>query len=377
VSARRIALVVYGDPHRLPPTLNAAHVLAARGWDVDLIGIRWRDRVSLDDGYPENVRRLIFGESGPGISHYWRWLRFTAWAISLAHRNRYHWIYAYDAMAAPIGAAMARAAGARWVYHSHDLVAAPTRAQRWLRLAALERRAVRDATLVVLPQRERALRFAAEARLATAPLVAHNSPPRDWADGAELDPRVDAFRRRWPRLVVYQGGLSRARGVGTLLDSLAGWPADAGLVLVGDAATADARAVLRDDPRVLVLGPLAYRALPSVTRAAALGVFVPRADADDLNLHLIAGASNKVFEYFACGLPVLVRDDDGFRALVGDARRGSLCSDDSPRALASQIAGILDDTERAAIGARNRRAFLDELCYERQLAPVLARLDAE
>jgi glycosyltransferase involved in cell wall biosynthesis len=99
-------------------------------------------------------------------------------------------------------------------------------------------------------------------------------------------------------------------------------------------------------------------------------------DGSDYNLRHLAGASNKVFEYMACGLPLLVPATAEFGALVEAPGLGELCRDSSPRALAAQISALLhDEKRRRAIGERGREAFLQRYHYEHQLVPVLERLE--
>jgi len=373
----KVALVAFDDPYLLPPTMNAAKALAAQGWQVEVHGIRWRTRVAQQDPSPGVTVRL-HGEVGPGIAHYVAYARFFAQCVVAAARRRHDWIYAYDLMAAPVGQAMARAAGARWVYHGHD-VPSLSRGLRLIRALPRSLRAARRADLVVFPQAERARLFALEAGLETSPRIVFNCPPRDWLDGAEGDAEVAAFQRRWPRFVVYQGGLGRSLGTAALIESLPYWPPDVGLVLVGDHTRPEASALRRENPndRVLWRGAVSYHQLPAITRAASLGVLITPCPDDNLNLLHLAGASNKVFEYLAAGLPVLVPDTPGFQALIEKPRHGELCHDASPEALGAQISRLLSDEKAAqAMAQRNVAAFRSTFHYEHQFSPIIRAMSA-
>jgi glycosyltransferase involved in cell wall biosynthesis len=378
----RITLVAFGDPYRLPPTLNAARLLAQRGWQVDLLGARFRGQPPLADSLPAEVATRTDLEIGTGPRQVAAWARFIAAGLRLARRERPSWIYAYDCMAAPVGRWMARVSGARLVYHCHDSARpeAMARTQRWLRIKRHELAAARAADLVVFPQADRARHFAEEAGLARPPEIVFNCPPRDWlGDEQRVDPDTAAHRRRWPRLVIYQG-LNAARGVRELIDSMGWWPEDAGLVLLGDLASrgvpaAQAHARARGvSERILWRSLLPYHEVATVCRVATLGVLIT--PGTDYNLRHLAGASNKVFEYMACGLPVLVPSTAGWDALIEAPGHGEVCRDPSPAALGAQIARILDDQpRRALVSARNRQAFLDRYNYEAQFEPVARVLE--
>ncbi len=378
----RIAQVVFGDPHGLPPTLNTARVLARRGWKVDLLGVRWRGQTRMDDALPPEVTVHADQEVGTGLVHVGGYLRFWARAARFAQRERPDWVVAYDCMAAPVGRMMARVAGARFIYHCHDLARPEeiSRAQRWMRVIPREHAAARAAELVVFPQADRARRFAAEAGLEAQPTLVFNCPPRDWLDEpAAEDTQMAEHRRRWPHVILYQGGLTRDRGVASLIESLPRWPSAAGLVLIGDPTTADVPAL---KARAEVLGVaqrilwrwLPYHQLPTIGRTAAIGVLLtPGAN---FNLSHLAGASNKVFEYMACGLPVLVPDTAGFRELIETPGHGEICRDSSAAGLADQITALLlDEPRRRTMSSRNREAFLERYNYEHQLTEVLKVLE--
>jgi glycosyltransferase involved in cell wall biosynthesis len=379
--------VVVGDPHQLPPTLNAAHVFHRRGWQVDLLGIRWSGRTSTADDYPEGVRFRIHREARLGLAFNLDYAAFAGWACGLARRERYPWVYAYDLHAAPLGAAMALLAGGRWIYHNHDLSVPEemSRSQRWLGLKRMEVAAAKRAAAVVFPQAGRARIFATQARLARPPLVAFNCPPLEWPTVADPPaPQLMSFRSRFPRLVIYQGGLNLDRGLGALVESMPHWPSDAALVLVGDPRLS------RDVPeirrrigelgvgeRVLWLGAIPYRALPRVTRLGSLGVLLtPPGRGSNINLEQFAGASNKVFEYMACGLPVLVPESPGFFELIEQPGFGEICRGYQAIVLGRQIARLLDDeAARAEMSRRALEAFRSTYHYERQLEPVLALVE--
>ena len=89
-SERRIALVTFGDPHLLPPTMNAARALGARGWRVDILGIRWRALPQLSDPQPPSITVRLHSAVGRGADYYLKYLRFAAWCGLLARRQGYH-----------------------------------------------------------------------------------------------------------------------------------------------------------------------------------------------------------------------------------------------------------------------------------------------
>ncbi|HUJ73124.1 MAG TPA: glycosyltransferase, partial [Verrucomicrobiae bacterium] len=109
-----------------------------------------------------------------------------------------------------------------------------------------------------------------------------------------------------------------------------------------------------------------------VCRRCDIGLaFMPR-NGTDLNERNMTGASNKAFDYLACGLPVLVSDLPDWRTMYVDAGVGLACDPDDPASIAAALQWLLDhpDTMRE-MGERGRRRILEEWNYETQFAPVV------
>jgi len=89
----------------------------------------------------------------------------------------------------------------------------------------------------------------------------------------------------------------------------------------------------------------------------------------------MGSASNKLFEYAAMGLPVVVPDRESYRDFLGDAEWVSYADVAHPRSIAHAIASIFADRERyVAMSRAARRAFEEKYNYERVFAPALERI---
>jgi glycosyltransferase involved in cell wall biosynthesis len=89
----------------------------------------------------------------------------------------------------------------------------------------------------------------------------------------------------------------------------------------------------------------------------------------------MSGASNKAFDYLACGLPVLVSDLPDWRRMYVDTGVGLACDPDDPASIAAALQWFLDHPDKVrAMGERGRQRVLAEWNYEAQFAPVLSRL---
>jgi glycosyltransferase involved in cell wall biosynthesis len=95
------------------------------------------------------------------------------------------------------------------------------------------------------------------------------------------------------------------------------------------------------------------------------------------SLEYVASASNKLFEYAAMGLPVIVPERENYREFLGDAEWVTYAEIEQPEAFARALTSIFADRERyVAMSRAARRAFETGYNYERVFEPVLERIRA-
>ncbi len=181
-----------------------------------------------------------------------------------------------------------------------------------------------------------------------------------------LDPAI--------RVVLYQGGFSRDRGIEQLIDALGHLPADAVLVLLGYGsleADLEARAALADHAGRLFV-------LPAVAPADLLD-WVGSADVvampiQPTTLNHRLTTPNKLFEAMAVGVPVVASDLPGMAGIVRETGCGVLCDPTDPTSIAAAICLILDapDAERAGYRERALAAAHETYSWEAQVEVLLA-----
>jgi glycosyltransferase involved in cell wall biosynthesis len=87
---------------------------------------------------------------------------------------------------------------------------------------------------------------------------------------------------------------------------------------------------------------------------------------DDLSMREMVGASNKVFDYLACGLPLIVSSLPGWIEAYVSSGFGRACQPDDPDSIAEAVTWLLDHpVERARMAERGRQRILSEWHYER------------
>jgi glycosyltransferase involved in cell wall biosynthesis len=368
----RVLYVQYTNPGAYPPIDHGAHLLAAAGFEVMLLGTDALSDVLTVKAHP-GIRVKLRPFRAAGARQKWHYAMYLLWSLAEAIRWRPDWIYASDPLSSPIALVLHFATGARVVYHEHDAPAPST--SRFMRVVlATRRRLARRAALCVLPNRQRADAFGRETGRADTAIV-WNCPVR-----AEVaPPRIVEAEGRVR--VLYAGSIVPNRLPATVVRALALLPAEVSLTMVGyeTAGHPGYVATLQETAReigigdrLVSLGPLSREGLMRTCAAYDVGLALLPLATDDPNENTMVGASNKVFDYLAGGLAVLVADRPEWRRAVVDAGYGLGCDPGSPASIAAAFRWWLDHrAERSAMGERGRQKILDDWNYERAFQPVL------
>jgi glycosyltransferase involved in cell wall biosynthesis len=125
-----------------------------------------------------------------------------------------------------------------------------------------------------------------------------------------------------------------------------------------------------------VLGSMPRSASLRHASRAHVGVsFVPK-NTDDINLRHMVGASNKSFDYMACGLPLLVTDLPDWTLAFVRPGFGRCCDPDDPDSVAAALQWFLDHIpERREMGRRGQKQIRTAWNYEAMFAKVLSAIE--
>jgi glycosyltransferase involved in cell wall biosynthesis len=377
--APRVLYVQYTNPAAYPPLQHSASILAAAGCEVRLVGTGVAgERLTFRESDRVRVALMPFEPGG------WRqkvhYAQFASWVAAEARQWQPDWVYVSDPLACPAALALRPLTSARFVYHEHDSPAADAGAQStFMRVVLRARRALAArAELCVLPNDERAEIFKEQTGRTGDVVTVWNCPMRGEAGARREAPAVPALK------IVYQGTIVPARLPATVLQALATLPETVSLVVAGyetagypgyaDALRQDANR-LGLDGRIAFPGAFPRDELMRQCRTCDVGLSLLPSASADLNERAMVGASNKVFEYLASGLAVLVGDLPRWRETFVDAGFGRACDPASSASIAAELRWLLDHPgERIAMGERGRQRIGLDWNYDHQFAPVLARM---
>ncbi len=379
---RRILYVQYTNPAGYPPLEHSSRILADRGWEVLFLGSGASGEADAFQFEPHpRIRTERWRYSGPGWQQKAHYAGFCLWTWWRAWRSEARWIYASEPLACPAAWLASCLPGRRVIYHEHDSPAMNAASPFFRRILGARRRLCQRAAAVVLPNAERAKEFAEVVRPARPVLTVWNCPERREVCAVPSPPPAEP-------VLFYHGSLNSARlplAVLRALTLLPGRPClhFAGYTTGGHSSFLDtflAEAVrLGLADRVKYLGAPATRAeLLRLCSQASLGLAFMPATSGDLNMRAMTGASNKPFDYLACGLGLLVSDLPDWRAMFVEPGYARACNPEAPQSIAEAVGWFLaHPQEAAAARARGRQRILEEWNYETQFAPVLQLLPAD
>ena len=372
-----IQSIFYNNPDQYPPIVNSIRLLARAGYRVSLLcrdtGQNWQV------AYPAEARLARLGTPGTGS---WREYLTFVWQVLRQADPQAQVFIGHDAH----GLLPARLLAWRYqrplIYHCHDYFDPRAPLALGGRLVrAFEFRLARTAQLVIVPDQERGAVVTGDLHLRRPPLIVANAPlnmPR--GDGGVLQEAIAGHGRRFTQILFRQGRVGAGHGLDMTIRSIPHWQRrEWGFIVMGvgeksylDHLTELAYACGVNE-QFAYLPPVGYDQVAAFTSGAQAGHALY--DPIHINNAHITTASNKIMEYLAAGLPVLVSDRPALRALAETYQCGTCADERSPESIAAAVNVLLGDPEQARRWGQNgRQAFEDVFCYERQFAPVLEAL---
>lgn len=375
---KRILYVQYTNPGGYPPLEHSSRLLARSGWKVLFLGTGSFGSDSLRFEETSGIRVRKLGFQSPGLRQKFQYLFFCLWCLFWAIRFRPAWIYASDILSCPAALLIKFLCGIPIVYHEHDAPALRKHSYFERLQCACRSACARRARVCVIPNAERARIFSAEHGV-TNTRVVWNCPAKEEI-AAEREPLNGAVT------LLYHGSIGADLLPITVIDAIAELPEYVSLLVAGYETSGTqgylSRLVARAAEKGLAnrfryVGTLPRKELLNLCQTADIGLAMFRAIPSNINISHLAGASNKVFDYLACGLPVIVPNSAEWDEVF--VRQGCAVSASSESAsnLAAIISGLCSNSaELRAMGERGRQQTKQHWNYERQFQPVLELLEA-
>jgi glycosyltransferase involved in cell wall biosynthesis len=399
----QIHYLQYTNPANYPPLEHSGLILSKAGWDVRYFGIQ-SEGESNKLTFPEPLsRRLtLWRHCGPGIRQKLHFVAFTLAAFWRAFWQRPAWVYCSDLTSCPATLLILKLTRCKVLYHEHDSpedggrkaddgqrttddrppasdLRPPTSGFQRL-LLWTRQRVGREADLVVLPNGKRLELFVQTTGRQKRSLCVFNCPRKEEV----MPPKATATAPGMLRLA-FHGSINRDRLPLAVLEAMSLFPGRVQLSVVGyeTVGSKGYMAEFLQTAERLGLG----QAVEFVGALPRCKIFQPASKCNvglsfmplhggDVNMANMTGASNKPYDYLACGLALLVSNLPDWRKMFVEPGYGLACNPDDANSIAAQLRWFLEHpAETRAMGERGRQRIVDEWNYEGQFESVQTTLN--
>ena len=365
--ATRVLYIQFTAPGYYPPLQHSSTILADQGCKVCFVGLGDEKGQSLLS-FPRhrNRQEILVPELSSAPLTY---ARFTATCFAQALIFRPQVIYASAHTAAPVALALQKLTRIPVIYHEHD---APVPGHTQFQKLCYQSRNLlaNSCWRTVFPNLGRRDVAELKQEALARSLIVMNCPSLD-------DMRENLITTGKHFTLYYHGSIVPNRVPMELVDAIATLPRDVVLKFAGyetsgslgyvDQLKERANALGVSD-RVHYLGALRLREeIMDACSEATLGLSFMPTTSEDPNERTMAGASNKAFDYLACGTPFLVNDLKDWRDIFGNFVEQLICDPNDPKSLRDAISWAYNNRETLKkLGSDGQKRVQTEWNYRSQ-----------
>jgi glycosyltransferase involved in cell wall biosynthesis len=332
--------------------------------------------------FPDNpnieVRKLKFCSSGWKQKFHYIW--FSLWVLWYCLWWRPSWIYASEPLSCPVTLALSHLPRIKIIYHEHDSPDPQQSVSGFIKYVLKARKDLASrAALCILPNEERVKKFIQETGRQGDTLCVWNCPRTEEAMLARPKNSETKF------CVYYHGNISDLFLPMSIFEALKILPDNVycriiGYETIGSNGYKDRliNAARRSDilGRIEFINAMSRHSLLKHCSESRIGLALMAKKNLNVNEKTMAEASNKPFDYMACGMALLVSDLPDWRKMYVEPGYGLACDPENPEDIARALRWFLEHQEETRqMGERGRQKILSEWNYERQFEPVLKIID--
>lgn len=370
----KILYLQYTNPAAYPPLEQSSQLLAQDGWEALFLGTGVLGAYNLTfPSHPNiTVKQIPFCLPGwrQKVHYAWFWL----WVIFWTFRWKPQWVYASELLSCPIGYSLSFFPNVNLIYHEHDSPESNPSSGFLKFCLTTRKKLIHRAACSILPNQQRADIFDKSVDNPSRSLCVWNCPRQ-----AEIVKERAPWdgKTLW---VLYHGSIVPARLPLTVLYALSKLPALVKLRVIGYQTTGHSNYVqtMRETAekldlldRVEFIDAMPRHQLLSWCQQSDIGLAFMPITTSDINLNWMTGASNKPFDYLACGLPLLVSNMEDWQEMYVEPGYALATNPEDSDRIAEALRWYLDrPQEMRNMGEQGRQQMLKEWNYENQFAKV-------
>ncbi len=378
----KIIYIQYTNPAGYPPLEHSSKILADLGWWVRFLGIEALGSKNLIFPEHEKISIKILKGCAPGWQQKLHYLRFNIWVITQVILFRPQAIYLSDLFSCPAGLLLSFLSRAKIIYHEHDSPNADSNRGVFTKWLLWTRQQLAAKALLIFPNEDR------------GKLFVNSLPQKDinfmtvWNFPILTEASLLVEKKDSKTIyLAYFGSINQTRLPKTLLQAMTRLPDNVKLKIIGY-ETIGSRGYMAEflslaeafsiSERIDFLGSMSRKQALEALMQCHIGIaFIPK-KTNDINMRYMLGASNKPFDYLACGMALLISDLPEWKVMYEQPNYGLSCHPEDSESIANAINALLADVEKLEqMGEAGRARILQEWHYEKQFQPVLKHIDTE
>ena len=356
-------------------------LFAQNGWQVVLLGVDAPDTRKLRFRKIAGVTVRYF----PVFASAPRWIRkvcylgYVFWVMLHIAILRPEWIYLSDIYSTFIGVVLRKlCAGIKLIYHEHDIPAFDQIQPFWKKYHF---KILKIARLCIVPSAGRIEHIQKNGAAPGKIITVWNCPAR--VDVANIKTHPKNRRPSFLRLY-YHGSIVPQRIPYELFEAISKFGNKCQIIIAGY-ETLGGRGYLNQirefSRRLNIMKQI--QIVEAIPRADLfkfcsvfdVGISLMPFKSDDPNHLTMAGASNKAFDYLACGLALLVSDLPDWNDMFVKPGYARACKSDNIESIAGTLDWFMTHPKQTReMGMMGREKVLREWNYENQFLPVIEKM---
>lgn len=371
----KACLAIYSHPELFPPTLNAIDFFSNNGWEVDVI---YNNQFASEWNFSKNVSLFPVGqmksqkilEKKHVVLKIFRWLRFSFQIFRKIHECDVYVAYDPIPLLSYYIVSVIRPKKTRLLwYHNHDVFEIQNARKysiQWLSIIA-EKKMFNKIDVFSLPAEERKTCFPMKT-LKGAYFFVPNYPSLFFYGKFRKQDNLSNKVK-----LLFQGNISPNHGIEEIISllplSINGKEIE--LILKGHISLEYKELVVQlasqrgAEQCLIFVGQTPYHEVINTTIDCSIGLAI--FTANDIMNKTLGTASNKIYEYAACGLPIIYYNNEHFRNHLGKYE-WAFSTDLSQESLVLTLEHILCNYENLSDCAKSD--FETQLNFEQYFSPA-------
>lgn len=377
----KMLISVYSHPEFYPPTLNAIQILSQH---VDNITIVSRHVLKSEWKYPDNCKLVTSGnfiniresEKKPKL---WKILSFIKYLFRLATtmiKEKPDWVLLYDPIPLFSFHLIVRIYPypIKVWYHNHDIIQISREMKysiQWV-AAKTEKKNMRIIDIFSLPSKERLVRFYSQCDFIKNVYIVPNYPRK----GYYLQFQAAKVQLEDELKLIFQGAAGKGFGFEEMIKLLGSqkryFDFSVSLTIVGwidpdyKNDLINLAISFNSLDYLTFIDPIPYSILPTITQKYHVGMAIY--NSNNINNATGGTSSNKIYEYAALGLPVIVYDSVHYRSSLENYNWIAF-TNLSETSLVQCISDIYKNYQHYSLSALTE--FKEHLFFEKYLTPII------